>query len=249
MNSKFTDLCNLVLENVDRTLKENYDEPVYQIIPDLDRESITGPAKLVADFTDVKPATIDEIIEALKTSGEMDDETAANVVRNLIDSNSLQPAELTAPEPVEAEPTPGDLAAAEVPDEAASATAPVVPSEDDEEAEAEVTKPLVTTPPPVAVEEPEADGEDEENLDTGGIRSQLDTDSEEDELDDDDDTPVGELIRKENQNRQKKEQQMERMMRFVLSKRGKSPEEIEQYITQMRARKAQSAPQPTSPRL
>ena len=98
MNSKFTSLCNLVLENMERTLRENAAEPVYAVPANIDRDGLTGVQKVIADFTDTKPATVDEIIDIVRNENPEDstydisEQALTNLGYNLITDRELNDA-------------------------------------------------------------------------------------------------------------------------------------------------------------
>jgi hypothetical protein len=237
MISKFTDLCNLVLENVERTLKENAEEPVYAVPAEVDRDSLSGIARLVADFTDVKPATVDEIIEMIKNNVEgATDETAVDAIQQLVDTDTIKPVEPSIASDEEQGPSEGDIVTTV--EEPVVDPAEVVASASEEEEEQE-SAPLVPSTPVASAEPEVADETDEENtFASKPVRGAISGGEEEEDMlddDDEDDTPTSELLKRERMGQDNKAKARDKALRYILKQRGKSDAEIEQFLNKTRS--------------
>lgn len=232
MPSKFDNLCSLIVENTNKTIREANDT-TYGLNPEYNSSGLTGFDKLAADFVEARPATANEIVDIIRQNSENPDDrnAAQEIIRNLIDSGILVPAEAE-PQGGEAEAEPDAAALAQEPEVEVEPAAVVQPPQAPEE-EVDGTEDDAT-----AVPTPAADSDEENTFARPEVTSGIEnTAGGDDELNDDlDDAPVGDLVKKEQANKAKKSQQLSNMMRYLFQKRGKSPEAAEQYIQNAKAK-------------
>ena len=229
MASKFDDLCTLVVERAESGLSNG--TQTYGLNPEFDSSALTGYDKLAANFVEAKPATADEIINVIASnSDEPDNKQAAQAVfTNLIDSNVLIPAAASEEEASEGEPAAAELekepeVAVEEP---AVAVAQVAGEEEGQEEKDEGS----ALPPP---EEDEA--ATDQALGMKNRVQDVSPEADSDEGDEDDDTPASVLLKREKEKTERLKQQKANLVRYLFKKRGKSPEEAEQYISHLAAK-------------
>lgn len=234
--STFDRLCNLVIERAESHLTEAQNTVYYGLNPEFDSSKLTGFDQLVANFLETKPATADEIVDVVQRNSEDPDNRngAIEALRNLIDGKVIIPT--TAPTAGGTEETEGEPDAAALQQEPeVDVTAPVVPpqaEEEDDEEQGSTTAGAV--PPP---EEDEADTFEPPTVAKNNIQDIAPpADELDDELgDENDDTPTSELVKRENAKSARKQQQMSNLVRYIYQKRGKTPEEAEAHLQQLRA--------------
>lgn len=212
---KFNQFCESVLDKASETVIEARGKTFYMVAPTVEREGLIGYENLVANFTDEKPATAEEIIDVIQRNSEEPDnhKAAVDVFRELIDSNFLS---------AEVEKTPGEFENEPKPEELKDEPEVVDKKEEIETGDEEEKEEGSPLPPP---EEDEADTFERDNEEPS-VLGKDESESEEEE----DDIPASTLLKKEREKKTQRSSQMVKMITNLLKRRGKSDEEIGNYL-------------------